>query len=361
MSIVKTPLWTVPELPGDINAEPTTAGATQFGMTALGNYVSYIGQMPSTETFDSVFFKIFTLVAGTSAVVKIDGLNTSTGTPNGILVHPAASALVALGSTGDYYVQFAEPFTVPMGDFFCITIQQSGSRVPSLQFAQFVDDGFLSGFPYISQSSVPRTTFSALFGIGLNGISAVPLTFCWPMSSVGAGGPTAGGIGGAITLSGSSNINCIGNKILINAPVRARGIRTWIDLDGNCTANLFDVDGTTILRTASGFISVPNSNAMYRHDLIFSSPITLIAGNTYYVAISATSPSNSIGIATANFPTSAWRTGSPMGGADVYYTECKNPTSTLSWRDDLKRQTFIGLLVDGIDNGIVETSSVFAT
>jgi hypothetical protein len=350
MSIVKTPLWSVPELPATIGGFPNVVSQPQFDMAALNSYASYVGQMPSTETINSVFFRINTLTTGTSAVVKLEGVNTSTGVPNNILVHPAASALVALGSTGDYNVQFAESFTIPMGAFFCITIQQSGSRVPSLQFATFEDDNSVSGFPYVSDNGTARLTYAPLFGIGLNSISAVPLTFCWPMSSVST-----------VTLSAATTINCIGNKILINAPVRVRGIRTWIELDGNCTANIFDVDGTTILQTVSGFINVPNAAAIYRHDFYFSSPITLIAGNTYYVAISATSPSNSILLGTANFPTSAWRTGSPMGGAEVYYTECKNPTSTSSWTDDLKRQTFLGLLVDGIDNGRAETSSVFAT
>jgi hypothetical protein len=350
MSIIKIPLVSIPELPSAIDLEPNiNTGVTQFDISALGAYASYIGQMPSTETIDSVFFRIGTLTTGTSAVVKLEGLNTSTGTPNNILLHPAASALVALSLSGDYTVQYYVPFTIPMGTFFCITIAQSGSRVPSnIRFAYFVDDIQNSGFPYVSDSGTARLTYAPLFGIGLNSISAVPLQFCWPMSTVSD-----------VSINNSSAINCIGNKILINAPVRVRGIRTWIDLDGNCSANLFDVDGTTILRTASAFINVPNATARYRHDLYFSSPITLLPGNTYYAAISATSPANSVTLGTANFPTAAWRTGSPMGGAEVCYTQCKNPVGTISWSDDLTKQAFIGLLVDGIDNSFTETSSVF--
>jgi len=350
MSIVKTPLWIVPTLPASLSGPPNFGSSNQLGIIGLGQFVSYVGQMPSTETIDSVFFKIQTLTSGTSGLVKIEGVNKALSRGDNILVHPAASALVALSSTGDYFVRFDQPFTIPLGDYFCITIQQSGTKVPAgIQFTYFLDDAWPAGFPHTFGSN----TFHGLaptFGIGLHGVSAVPLQHCWPVTSVSA-----------LTFNSSSTINCIGNKIRINAPIRVIGIRSWLELDGNCLVNIFDVDGTTILRTASGFVSMPPvNNGQFRNDFYFSSPVTLTPGNTYYYAISANT-AGTILTYTVNSPTSAWRTGSPMGGAEVHYTECKNPTSTLSWNDDLSKQAFLGLLVDGIDNGRAETSSVFAT
>jgi hypothetical protein len=64
----------------------------------------------------------------------------------------------------------------------------------------------------------------------------------------------------------------------------------------------------------------------------------------------------------ANFNQNIWREASPMGGASVMYVSANTvPTGTTSWTEVSTRQMFMGLIVDGIDDGVKETSSVFAT
>ena len=151
-----------------------------------------------------------------------------------------------------------------------------------------------------------------------------------------------------------------GNKITIDYPVKVAGAVIWGQVTtASSQIVLYDTNGTDILASTSWQPNLPNSASGYKVSLLFNRSVNLYPG-TYYLAVSGGS-SGSTAMYYTSFPSLYWKQASPMGRTKVTTVSCNTtPTSQASWTELSTSQTFIGLLVEGINNGIVETSSVFA-
>jgi hypothetical protein len=347
----------VPPLPDNIVTSPSYAASATFDITALGGYGAYVGQMPYTATLDTVFFRVGSIGAGNSftARVAIERVSLASGFPTLGVLYPNASASILVTAAGDYAARFPAPITVQRGELFSIVIAAIAGSPNTCRFAEFADDNPSIGFPYMVDAAAGSPAYADNvapgIGLALSGVSAIPLPHCWPMTSTTQH---------AFTAPASH-----GNKITIRSTVRASGAVVWGDSAVAApTINLYSTDGATILASTSawGPFTPPTATIQYRSEFLFSQPAILTPG-TYYLAVSGgPSGSTTATMHYANFNQNIWREASPMGGASVMYVSANTvPTGTTSWTEVSTRQMFMGLIVDGIDDGVKETSSVFAT
>jgi len=326
------------------------AGASQW--VAL-----YVGEMPSTETVDRVFFRIQSATTGCDALVRIETVDTSTGLPTGTLVHANASQSVTITSgAADYTVTFPGSFSLAKQPLIAIVVAVSSGTPSAVYFALLQNDSVNRGLPYqidYDASAAVRLTSSPACGLGIAGGSAISLKYCWPVSSFGTSAYQA-----------TSTPDTVGNQIVIPAKIRVCGAWALIDPASTGKLNLYDTDGATVLAYADIYANVPPTTTISIAHYQFSSAVELPAG-TYWLAAEATGGAN-LNVPYCVFPAADFRAGSPMGGGMMTYATCtQTPAGTGDWTLTDTRQSFMGLVVDGIEDGAGgsgggETSHVFA-
>jgi hypothetical protein len=333
-----------PHQPEGISTIPTFAGSASYDITAATGYAAYVGQATETFTVDTVFFRVGSVGAGNSltARVALENVSLTTGLPNVTLINPSASAAIRITALGNYQVRFPAPVTVAQGTIFSIVIQGlAGSTPNACRFAAFTDDNPGYGFPYTVDNAAAGTpTITKLapgIGLALSGVSGVPTKFCWPMEAV----PEEASVLDDLL---------IGNRITVRGKVRASGVHVWGHADTKTVINLYDTNGATILASAVWEPNLPNNNTVNQFKLSFSTSAEIGPG-TYFLGASATSIST---IYIAPFTESIWREASPFGGKDVVYCRANDttvPTNVNDWTVYTDRQLFLGLMIDGVDDG----------
>lgn len=358
MSFVTVPQYAFPRSPEGAQSAATvlTAGTT-LDLNGVGQYMAYVDFMPSTETIDRAFFRIHDATTGCDALVRVETIDDATGLPTGTLVHANASQTVTIASGGaDYEVTFPGTFSITRGTKFALVIAQSSGTPVAVRMSYFREWKYAEGIPYVidfDANAATRHNLSILAGLGTSG-SAVSFRDIWPINAVTAE-----------SFANTDAPDTIGNKMVIDAPMRVCGAWAWVDADATGTLKLYDTDGVAVLASAAIDTNVPPTSAPYVAYYMFATSVELPAG-TYYLAAEATSGSD-IRIFSATFYSAAWRAGSPMGGDRLTYSTCtQTPTSTASWTDDATKQAFMGLIIDGIESGGGgggggETSHVFAS
>lgn len=363
MSIQTVERFELPRMPDLIAAAPNIVGGTSLEITGLSGNISYIWQMPYTGLIDALFFRVNSAQGSGPMVLRadIETVNIPQGVPTGLLINPSASAQITINPNTTLVnceVRFSQPFQITQGEHFAINISLfSGtpSAVNGIRFSVFDDDNSGNLFPYVIDDSAPpataglRNTISPCIGIGLSAVSAIPLPFCWPVDGVPSISFTAPQLHG--------------NKITTKAPLRACGATIYGQIASvSSVIILYASNGTTELTRQPWYPNLPNSTVVSKFNILFDQPVDLNTG-TYYLAVSGGS-GTTVGMYYANFPSSFWRMASPMGGNDVMaISAASSPANQNSWTSLSTRQVFMGLLVDGIDDGISvgggETSSVF--
>jgi hypothetical protein len=370
MSIQSIPTFALPRLPSQISAGPTVTGGVAFEITALNSYVAYVCRMPSTGAVDSVFFRVFSAQCQGPVTVEVSfesvtASGPAPGTPTGFPLSAAAAKSVAVSNNAnpaDYEVRFSSPINIDRGQLLSIVLAVTAGTLTGtgLRFANFSDDNVGTSFPYCLDSTgstvgIVNDDVAPGLGIGLSAVSAVPLQFCWPMNAAPS------------TLSFNASA-MHGNRITVDSKIRVCGATVWGDAAlANAAINLYDSNGA-LLVTGDWNYNIPNDTTSREHNIIFPTAVTLTPG-TYYLGVSGgrSGTSTTVTMYYASFASSFWRMASPMGGTSVMYIS-SNTSNGFSgaWSEIATRQTFIGLLVDGVDDGTGdagasggETSSVF--
>lgn len=355
MAFVTIPETHWPNKPATWLATPNLGGSTNLDLNGAGQWVAWVGQATQTAIIDRYFFRVNTAATGCNATVRIETVDTSTGLPTGTLVHANATDSITIG-TGpqDFANNFDGTFSLTKGQLIAFVIAVSSGTPSGVNIAIWDDEGFGVAIPYLldyDASVTLRTQLAICAGLGISGGGAMPLPKMWPINAAGSE-----------TYSSTSTPDTIGNKIVIDAPIRICGVWYWLDQDGDATIKLYGTDGSTVLASALLYTNVPPITSSQLCEARFSSSVELPAG-TYYLAIEATA-ATVIGISTITFVNSTWRSGSPLGDGKITYTTCTQPpTGTGSWTDTDTKQVVMGLIIDGIDDGVGsgggETSHIF--
>jgi hypothetical protein len=336
-----------PHQPESIATAPSYVASASYDITAATGYNAYVGQATETFTVDTVFFKVGSVGAGNSltARVALENVSLSSGLPNVTLINPSASAAIRITTAGNYQVKFPGSVTVNRGDVFAIVVQGlAGSTPNACRFSVFSDDNPGYGFPYTVDNAAAGTPvitkLAPGIGLALSGVSGVPTKFCWPMDAA----------------PGELNFpspDVYGNRITVRGKVRASGVTLWGDTTVKAVVNLYDTNGTTILASADWNANLPNNATVNQFRLIFPTPVTIDPG-TYFLGVSCSTPTPGFStLYAATFTESLWREASPFGGKDVVYAYTPDgaPTDINSWNIVEDSQIFVGLMIDGVDDG----------
>jgi hypothetical protein len=353
--IVSTIPFSYPEFPNKASSVPSIGSGNGFDLNAALASVAYVMQMPSTQTINRVFFRVASVTTGCNAKVALEEVSLTDGLPTGVPIHSSATTTQLIANTAqDYEVTFPGSFSIPQGKLFAFVIQALATPTTpvSVRFALFQDDNSASGLPYSLDSGVFGGIAAPCLGLGLSSGGAFPMRFMWPINEA------TGEL-----FNSTSTPDFRGNKITLSAKLRCIGLRLWVDLDAAAIAILYDSDGVTELGSVNLYANIPPDGSSWVQDHFFNSSVVLNPG-TYYVAVKATSSAFNIALGVVTFPSSAWRSGSPFGGADVEYVGATdNPAA--GWTPSDNKQAFISLLIDGIDDGAGagggggETSHIF--
>lgn len=343
MAFVTIPETHWPNKPATWSSVPNIAGSTNLDLNGSGQWAAWVGQVKQTATIDRYFFRVAAATTGCDALVRIETVDTSTGLPTGTLYHANATDAVTIGTgAADYANNFDGTFSLAQGDFIAFVISVSSGTPSGVQFGLFDDDGAGVMVPYLidfDAAAAIRTSGAICAGLGISGGGAVCLPKMWPINAASNE-----------TYNSGSSPDTIGNRIVVDAPIRVAGAFYWVDQDADATLKLYDTDGSTVLASANLYTAVPPLASSQLCEARFSSSIELAAG-TYWIAIEATSGSN-IGLSTITFVSSTWRSGSPFGADKITYAACtQTPANTGSWTVTETKQAMIGLIIDGIDDG----------
>lgn len=351
--IVDVSTITYPVHPSIVSATPTIGGGATMDLNGTGQYMAWVNYARSTFTADRFFFRINAAATGCTALVRFETVDTSTGLPTGTLIHANASQSVVIGTgAADYTVTFPGSFTVARGTIYAVVIAQSSGTPSGVNWAIFSDDNEGTYFPYAIDMDATagfRDSLAPLGGIGLSGGGALPVRHLWPINAVSTE-----------TFGSGATPNNRGNKIILAARMRVSGAWVWLDQDGPSFTRLYGEDGTTVLASAEGFTNLPPTTAQAVTYLDFGQSVALSPG-TYYLAVQPTS-ATALSIYSCTFPSSGWRSGSPMGGDSMEYVTCNGaPSGVGSWSTTGTKQAFMGLLVDGLDDGQSNVAVAFST
>lgn len=352
MAFVTVPETHWPNKPATWLATPNLGGSTNLDLNGAGQWIAWVGQVTQSATIDRYFFRVNTAATGCNALVRIETVDTATGLPTGTLVHANATDAITIGTGAqDFANNFDGTFSLTKSDLIAFVISVSSGTPSGVNIAFWDDDGAGVSIPYLldyDSSVTLRTSLCICAGLGISGGGAMPLPKMWPINAVTNE-----------TYNSTSTPDTIGNKIVIDAPIRICGAWYWVDQDGDATLKLYDTDGSTVLASASLYTAIPPITTSQLCEARFSSSIELQPG-TYYLAIEATTATN-IGISTITFVNSTWRSGSPLGADKMTYSSCtQTPTGTGSWTDTTTKQVVMGLIIDGLDDGAGgQTAHVF--
>jgi len=152
-----------------------------------------------------------------------------------------------------------------------------------------------------------------------------------------------------------------GNKIVPQKSIRVVGFTAWADLDATTSVVIYDSDGSTQLASFTLDASLPLGSAnVYNYCAYFSSPITLSAGQTYYIMYRNT---NATSTATYDYEVESAACRESLDGGAIMSRVTStsiNPTSPSDFVEDATKFTVLGLIVDAIDINTSSSESSFA-
>jgi hypothetical protein len=149
----------------------------------------------------------------------------------------------------------------------------------------------------------------------------------------------------AETFASNSTPDERGLLLVPTAPIRVAGFWMIASFGNACDVVLYD-SANTVLASLSLDPDVQSSTGQRTARFMFATPVTLEAGETYRLVMKpTTTSSNSLYVATLNASAlmAAW-----PHGTTWHYTA---RTDAGSWSQTTTKRPFIGVLVDGIDDG----------
>jgi len=333
----------IPEIPNAI------LGAQTITFNAASMSAAMMFQVPRSGILKKVLVRTGTVTVADDLLIRLETVDPSTGFPTGNLYAANATASVALVDTDDnsfFWIPIngSSGISVTKGDIVAMRINNdyvNGNMVVVYAIGNVI----LNDFPYCAtyasgawtkQKFVPALTLEYDTGI-IAAIGCYPC--CYPASAQG--------------FSASTNPNTRGNRIKL--PFRARALGFWItvDVDGDCSAILFDSDGVTALETVALSPTIRASTAYGVRFVQFSTPRILEKDTFYRFVLKATTATQITMYAIEVADDGALSGLSPFPlGVNDHATTCNGtPNTELSWTQTTTRQFELGLMIDQIDIG----------
>lgn len=335
-------LLAIPELP---YAATTTPGLLAAGaQTLLAHWFGMLIPINKAGDISRVRFVMPNSNAGNVYDVRVESVDAD-GKPSGSLwtTGTEKTGLTGIGNGTVMDVALDAAATVAVGDYIAVVIK-STTFVGNWTVAGFEDVGAGYVTPGIVRTTNSGSTwaingYSPVVGLEYSDGSFPRILNVFPISACPA-----------TTLTAASTPRIAGNRITPTVGLRVTGIWWWADIDGaDARLRLYGPDGTTVLWTADFDKDIPIATGIASVNTIpLASPITLEAGQSYYLMLEA------LGTSTILYDLQSFNAQALLalnaGAVAQRATAASNaPTGHSDFTIDTDRMSLCGVIFDGID------------
>ena len=324
---------------GGVLAIPQDFGPLNLSFTAhlidsLGEKFEMVFPVPKTGTISKVGFRTGTVTTAQTLRAGLQALTSgdANGTAYGGMV---AGTQAGPASNTFYLVTLGTGATATIGDVIAAVVEFDGTEGSlNLVSESIIGGGTPSGFPYVGLYTTAWTK-TANFPI---------LAIEYSDGSYYYIGAIPASVSDSINYNNGSTPDEYALRINVPFPLRVWGAWVYADIDNAADVVLYE--GTTAQRTISLSSANRASTSFAPFRFPFTSSFTLSANTTYYLSLKPTTASN-IYINRMTMNTAAAMGQLPLGINAYQATR----TDAGSWSTDAAVRPWMGLLVDGIDDG----------
>lgn len=317
---------------------------TAATLDAAGEKLAFIVQASKTGNIRKIHWLPGSVTTATDTDVRIETVDAATGLPTGTLFGATTNGtqLAAAITTGVTAVTTltADAAVTAGTSIFAIVIAPTGTPNYIVSLAA-TSSGSPYDFPYVKLFAAAAWGDLAANYVPIVAIEYSDGTFdynplLFPITTSSSG-----------VFNSGSTPDERGLKFRIAAPVRVRGFWSMSNLAGDTDFVLYDSDGTTALSTLTKDKDIDmaygNNVSVFR----FTSSISLLANTFYRLTQKPTTVTNTrlyfITVAAAA------RFDQMEGGQDFHWTE---RTDAGAWTDVTTKRPDMGLIIDGISDGV---------
>jgi hypothetical protein len=349
----------VQDVLGDILFPPPPIGSLatyNFSSGAVIDAASEAGgtifQIPKTGNVRKVHWGTRTVTTGATLDVRLEGIDATTGLPDGSLVGATTNGSQVVANADDNTL-FATTLTadaaVTRGQKVALVISNPPASFGNMVLCAY-QFGHESQLPYnaLRQASWSKaiSNFILAFALEYDDGSVVPITGIVPPSTTF----------NTYTVSTATTPDVVGIRFQLPLAARVIGGWTWIDDDGDYILKLVSTAynqgaGTGILASVAmdKDIRRQTSSALALH--YFTAAVDLAAATNYRLVVEPSS-ATSLSFFDLQAPSlavlDAWH-----GGRNIHTTTAKDPTADGDWTNHNSgtfRRPFMGLIIAGFDD-----------
>lgn len=312
-------------------------------------------QAPATGTITGIGTMTGTLTAGdANTLFQLESvlLTGTPGIPNGIIA-ANRSGIVDVAASNTYYeATLTAGYAATQGELIAATVNRQAGGSLNTQFNLFADDS--NNSPGGAQMAYAVVKVGASWTSGLSGAPMWAINYggtyymirgSWPFSAAFTSN----------TFSNASTPDVIGNIWIPRFKCRVKGVWLLIDLDGAVAVKFYDTDGVTVLAEATLAANSRPSNGPGLYFVPFSDAagevtVSPTVGSTYRIGVE---PSSATNVTTYTFTANSAAIMDAFGfGQNMYLTSAKDPTGTGDWTNTTTQRTFLGVMIDQLDDGV---------
>jgi hypothetical protein len=303
-----------------------------------------------TGTINKIGFRTMTVTTGATLDVRLETVSATTGFPSGSLVGTNTNVSFVVNAADDNVFLTAtltSGASVTVGDYVAVVISNPGASFGNMQLATNNHMGSATSYNsraynyLINTGSWASGSTPMSVALEYDDGSYVPYPDVLPIETINA-----------INFSSSSTPDERGIKFRFPFPVKVIGFWAWVEWDENVTIKLYDSDGSTVLASRSVDKDWKVASTREIKFGFFSSAQTLTK-DTYYRLTYVPDTTTAVDISEIEVDSAAVMDAFE-GGQDIHTTE---RTDAGSWTDDTVARVWIGLIIEGFDDGASGGSS----
>jgi hypothetical protein len=319
--------------------QPVSGGVTiafsSNTVDAAGEKLAGIFRVPKTGTISIVGVRSGAVTGSGDADVRLETVSLTDGNPTGTLVGTTTNGTVTINAANTWYnATLTLGAAVTRGDLIAVVVARTTGNYG---ISSLSNTPFGAQFPYIDHftASWAKISTQPVFSLQYNDGSYGFTPSVYPYSLLTS-----------TTYNSGSTPDERGLKFRLPAPVRVAGAWLYPDLDAAADIKLYDAADTELatlsldpdVRIGTGYGSQYNW---------FGASVSLSANVYYRLTLLPTSVTD---ISAMHFNVNAAAVMDSLpGGQDFHHTE---RTNAGVWTDTTTQRPFIGLILDGIDDGV---------
>lgn len=344
MAIVAVPQFVWPYFN---TSSGTTPALSTLGMTANGNRVAFMLQVPKSGTLDTFEWRTGTVSNNPDNGLRcsFQDVNTANGLPDGtpdqyrdITGTFSANTWQTPGLITSDGTDLGTKRTVTKGDWIACVID----------FVSFVAGDNITvsilnerPTPYskyaMNNGSIIATVTPVLALKYSDGTYAAFENQVYPISLLNT-----------YAFHTASTPDERAAKFVAPFDCRVTGAMAFLAQNTDCDLVLYSSGGSTLASgTVSRFLRGSTTTAVTPVTTTFNSTVNLNAGDTYYLSVTPTATPSTVTMATFTVPSTDHRAAMPSGSNWFLSTR----TDGGSWSDTTTEWPLLGLMIDGLDDG----------